>query len=664
MRETRKINKVFIANRGEICRRIAETAKKMGIKTVAITDKDNPPLFLRSCVDEFIKVDEEMSSLYLDAEKMISFAKSFGCDAIHPGFGFLSENAEFAQGCEDNGITWIGPPPEAISALANKAKARAIAENAKIPCTPGLENFQVPSDESGDFSVLEGFAEKTGFPLLLKAAMGGGGKGMRLVREMSELKSSAIRAASEGLSSFGDASLICERFVETSRHVEVQIMADKHGNVYAVGDRDCSVQRRHQKILEESPAPFLGDETRKILHESAVALAKEVGYYNAGTVEFLVEWTKEVQGKDLQPVFFLEMNTRLQVEHPVTEEVHGVDLVECQFKVAMGEVLNSEIFASGARGHAIEARLYAENVKDNFFPSPGKVKAFLPYRSNSIRWEVGIDSIDEITPKFDPMISKIIGIGQTREESLENLAKALDKTVYIGPPSNREYLVAILKDTVFKNEAVSTHFIDEVHDGLIRDLDSKQEDTATKYSSLLKSASKSNLSPKSNISSVSNPSPSSIMEHVFFGASKTSDFEIIATSEESIETYPSEKISKSLISHDGRKSVVTSYLAPDEKTTSILLDGTLIVHTENYGLSGSGASGAKDDEIAAEVPGKVLDILVEVGTNVKKDEKLFILESMKMEFEVKAAKEGTISEVNVSVGEQVQSGKVLAHWEE
>jgi len=663
MKTKNKITKVFIANRGEICRRIAETAKKLGIKTVAITDKNTPNLFLQSCVDEFIKVEEESSSLYLNSKKMLEFAKSFGCDAIHPGFGFLSENADFAKLCINNNIIWIGPPPEAIASLANKAKARAIAESAKIPCTPGLENFQVPSDESGDFSVLENFAEKTGFPLLLKAAMGGGGKGMRLVRSMNELKPAAVRAASEGLSSFGDASLICERFVETSRHVEVQIMADQHGNVFAVGDRDCSVQRRHQKILEESPAPFLGTKTRKLLHESAIALAKEVGYTNAGTVEFLVEWTDDVKNQDLQPVFFLEMNTRLQVEHPVTEEVHGVDLVECQFRVASGQALDANIF-NEARGHAIEARLYAENVYENFFPSPGEVKSFLPHIANDVRWEVGIDAIDEITSKFDPMISKVIGKGQTREEAFANLANALKNTIYIGPPSNREYLVVILEETIFKHEAVSTHFIDEFHETLIEKLQSQAEATEAEYQSLLESVSKCNLANQTHVTLVSQPNVSDIVSHIFFGKNNTPDFEILGTSELSITPYKSQKISKTLINYLGRSLVVTTYLSPTEKTTAILANGVLLSQTLSFGISSTSAAAIRDDVITAEVPGKVLEVLIKPGAVVDKNTKLFILESMKMEFEVKASKSGTIEQINVNAGDQVQSGKVLANWQE
>lgn len=662
MIEKIQIKKVFIANRGEICRRIAITAKKMGITTVALTDKKEPPLFLKECVDEFIFVEEENPALYLNVERMIDYAKTYGCDAIHPGFGFLSENAEFAALCISNSINWIGPSPEAISALADKAKARHLAESAKIPCTPGLENFLVPEDESGDFSELEKFALKTGFPLLLKAAMGGGGKGMRLVREMADLKPSAIRAASEGLASFGSASLICEKFVEKSRHVEVQVLADKYGNVFAIGDRDCSVQRRHQKILEESPAPFLGEQTRKLLHESAVALAKEVGYFNAGTVEFLVEWDTRHKKESFQQIYFLEMNTRLQVEHPVTEQVHRLDLVECQFKVAMGHSLEQPFFDQTPSSHAIEARLYAENVNENFFPSPGKVKTFLPPHSIDIRWEVGIDAIDEITPKFDPMIAKIIATGKTREEAITKLADAIEKMIYLGPDSNRDYLVHLLKHTNFSKEAVSTDFITEIHDSVIEQVDAKQEKRSKQYKQILEDLSQCNLTAKSSALYLSKPDHNSILNNIYFKPFNPGKVEVLSSSDLQIITFPQDKITKSLLRIDQKNIVCTSHVSPNEKTISLLIDGIQISTTKSFGLFDAGRVNEKQAHISAEVPGKVLEVLVTPGDNVKKNEKLFVLESMKMEFEVKASKEGQITAVNVKQGEQVKSGKILANW--
>lgn len=666
MELTQKIKKLFIANRGEICRRVATTAKEMGIVTATISDQKSPPDYLRNEIDDFIKVTEESSSLYLNQSAMIELAKNSGCDAIHPGFGFLSENADFAKKCRDENLTWVGPSPESISRLANKAEARKLAEQANVPCTPGLEGFHVPKDENGDFSELERFAEKTGFPLLMKAAMGGGGKGMRLVRKMSELKQAALRATSEGLSSFGDGTLICERYVEHSRHVEVQIMADKHGNVYAVGDRDCSAQRRHQKIIEESPAPFLGEKTRELLHSSAVALAKTVGYENAGTVEFLVEWTDEVKHKELQPVFFLEMNTRLQVEHPVTEQVHGLDLVACQLKVAQGEVLNHEQLSSPARGHSVEARLYAENVFEKFFPSPGKVKAFLPALSNAVRWEVGIDTMDEITPKFDPMIAKVIATGQNRIDSFQKLAKALKDTVYIGPASNRDYLITLLEDPVFSSESVTTSFVEEAHERMIDRITAKNETFSKEVSSLLDDVVEENFVSNQNTNAYS-PSPQTqTRNHIFFStrSNYNSSIEILGTTFYHPARYKGHSLSKSSFVYEGKTYITATYLSPTEKTVLLQHSGMVTLDVQKFGLSSASAANSSDGAITAEVPGKILEIKTAPGDKVSKGQTLFVLESMKMEFEIKATKDGEIEQISVVTNEQVTSGKTLACWKE
>ena len=303
---THNIKKLFIANRGEICRRIGTTAQQLGITTVAISDQESPPAFLCQVIDEFVKVDSETTALYLDAKKIIELAKSVNADAIHPGFGFLSENSSFARAVVDAGITWVGPTAKAIDLMASKALARDAAVAAKVPCIEGLQNFHVPEDTDGDFSELLKFAKKTGYPLLIKAALGGGGKGMRTVYSDDELPDAVVRAHSEALSSFGDGGLICEQYLENPRHVEVQILADKHGNAYAIGDRDCSMQRRHQKVIEEAPAPMLFDETRAAMYKAAVELSKAVNYDSTGTVEFLVDWSEAAQKSKKQKFFFLK----------------------------------------------------------------------------------------------------------------------------------------------------------------------------------------------------------------------------------------------------------------------------------------------------------------------------------------------------------------------
>ena len=657
-----KIKRIFIANRGEIARRIAQTAHRMGIESVVITDQSEPQQYLRSVVTNFVRIPEETTQVYLDGAKMIELAVRSGADAIHPGFGFLSENAQFAQSAIDAGLTWIGPSPKAIHSMASKAKARALAEESGVPMTPGIKGFSVPENENGDFSELEAFAEQAGYPLLLKAAMGGGGKGMRLVRQKSELRQAALRAYSEGLSSFGDGSLICERYVETSRHVEVQIMADKHGNVMAVGDRDCSVQRRHQKILEEAPAFQLGSETRRILHESAIKLARAVGYENAGTVEFLVEWSHQHRGKASQPIYFLEMNTRLQVEHPVTEEVHGVDLVEWQIRIANDEVLSQDFLARKPQGHSIEARLYAEDCRSQFFPSPGKVKCFLPAILPGVRWEIGLDAIDEITPKFDPMVAKVIATADTRENSIALLARALKETLFLGPATNKEYLVQILENTPFKGEAQSTRFIDDHHAAIVQEMDRHHHDRDLALSAL------STLEQKNGSLSTlyfhGKPNAELITNWVFsVNRLPLADVHLDWESKLTLTRAPGESLVFGVLNTKGLSFKYACYEGQKEKTFAVFRSGHTWMKTKmRRGLESSSGHASADSGLSAPVPGKVMKILAAPGEHVQKNQTIFILESMKMEFEVKANQDGTLGELRVKESDQVSSGQVLAQW--
>ena len=427
--QIQSIKRIFIANRGEIARRIAQTAKKLGIETVALTDKSVPPAYLADVVTKFVHVKEETTQVYLNPDLMIQYAKTSGADAIHPGFGFLSENAGFAEAVVKAGITWVGPRPGAIDAMASKATARNHAEKAKVPCLPGLNGLDLSHGESKALQELEQFASKAGFPLLIKAAYGGGGKGMRIVNKKEELAENARRAAAEAISSFGNGSLIVEKYLPAPRHVEVQVMADKHGNVCIFGDRDCSLQRRHQKILEEAPAPNIPADVRAAMHSAAQGLAGAVGYDNAGTVEFLLDETN----RDHVSFYFLEMNTRLQVEHTVTEEVFNVDLVEWQIRVARGEELPLEFKTLKPRGHSIEVRIYAEDPGTNFFPAPGPVRAFVPSFGRGVRWEIGMDTVDEISTRFDPMISKLVCTAGDRPQAMELVAQTLERTLFAGP---------------------------------------------------------------------------------------------------------------------------------------------------------------------------------------------------------------------------------------
>ncbi len=659
----KKIKRVFIANRGEIARRIAQSAKKMGIESVVLTDQERPPLFLESQVTTFVRVAVEDTLLYLDGNRLIDLALKAGCDALHPGFGFLSESAIFADQVTRSGMTWIGPSSATIEAMASKAKARTIAEEHQVPVTPGLKGFPVPADETGDFSELEVFAKKTGYPLLLKAALGGGGKGMRLVRSYEELKTSALRAYSEGLASFGDGTLICERYLEVSRHIEVQIMADSHGNVVALGDRDCSIQRRHQKILEESPAFQLGEETRKKLHQAAVRLAKSVSYQNAGTVEFLVDWTEAKQKMSDQPFYFLEMNTRLQVEHPVTEEVHGVDLVEWQFRVAQGEALSASFLKSEARGHSIEARLYAEDCNANFFPSPGAVKCFVPAQIKGVRWEVGLDCLDEISTKFDPMIAKVIATADTRENSLSLLARALKETRFVGPATNQAYLIQILENTPFAVSAQATNFISLHHDALVPQIASIQEKDQL-YRLALKRLEERE-SAEAEVSFLGKPNHDQLARYAF-----SNQRQALGSSPVKWETkhVSLRKLGQELIYGDilveGQDLAFAVHKDLEAITYSAFKNGHTWTSSRDLRNENATSHSVQSEQgLTAPVPGKVIKVLAKAGDSIPGNQTLFILESMKMEFEVKAAKSGILKEVSVKAGDQVLSGQTLAQWE-
>jgi acetyl/propionyl-CoA carboxylase alpha subunit len=664
----KKIKRIFIANRGEIARRIAQTAKKMGIESVALTDQDQPPLFLEAEVTDFVWVPLEDTHLYLDGSRILDLALQSGCDALHPGFGFLSESAAFAEQVTRSGIIWIGPSPSSIDAMASKAKARAIAEEHQVPVTPGLRGFSVPETESGDFSELESFAQKTGYPLLLKAALGGGGKGMRLVREPKELKTAALRAYSEGLASFGDGSLICERYLEVSRHIEVQIMADTHGNVVALGDRDCSIQRRHQKILEESPAFQLGDITRRNLHQAAIKLAKSVSYHNAGTVEFLVDWSEASQKLSDQPFYFLEMNTRLQVEHPVTEEVHGLDLVEWQIRVARGEALSKAVLNATPRGHSIEARLYAEDCKANFFPSPGLVKCFLPVQMPGVRWEVGLDSLDEISTRFDPMIAKIIATSDTRENALGLLGEALKETKFVGPSTNQTYLIEILENSPFASSAQATNFISLHHDSLISSIEEKE--SLPSWPQVALDSLEQIQSAKAEESYLGKPSHDQLVRHAFSKQRHSSSTVTMKWETKHIsKRKPGQELIYGALAFFSKSQSVPGDLGfavhkdKEDLTVAVFSKGNTWIKTRSFGSGNNFAESHQSEQgLTAPVPGKVVKVFTSPGSAVQKNQTLFILESMKMEFEVKASKEGTIKEISVKSGDQVLSGQSLGQW--
>jgi acetyl-CoA carboxylase biotin carboxylase subunit len=440
------INTILIANRGEIASRIIRTCKKMGIRSVAVysyADRGTP--YTREA-DQAVHIGgNDLATSYLDQEKLIATAKKVGADAVHPGFGFLSENAGFAQKVKDAGLVFIGPRPEAIEAMGSKSKAKDIMRKHEVPVIPGYQG------EDQSVERLSGEALKIGFPVLLKAAAGGGGKGMRIVHAEKELKAAIEGAKREGLSSFGNDELIIEKYFPSSRHIEFQIFGDQHGNAIHILERECSIQRRYQKIIEESPSPALSEKIRQEMGAAAVRAAKSLNYDNAGTVEFILS--------DKNEFFFLEVNTRLQVEHPVTEAITGLDLVQMQIEVAEGRplaVLQNDIKGNG---YAIECRLYAEDAANNFMPATGRILKWQVPCIHGLRIETGVESGSVISTHYDPMIAKLITHGKDRAEAQRKMSAALGNLNCLGLTTNQDFLKAILANADFKAGNYDTHFL-------------------------------------------------------------------------------------------------------------------------------------------------------------------------------------------------------------
>lgn len=638
------IKKLFIANRGEIARRIATTCRQLGIQTTCISSK-HVPAYLKECVDEFYFVEEESLSLYLDGPRLIEMAQESNCDSIHPGFGFLSESADFAKLVIDSGLVWIGPSASAIRSMASKASARSIADEVGVPCIPGIQGAQT------ERSSIEQLIQAEGYPVLIKAALGGGGKGMRAVHTAQDLQEALTRAASEAESAFGDSSLIVEKLLINPRHVEVQILGDHHDQILILGDRDCSIQRRHQKIVEEAPAPGLHPETRQALHDAAKKLAQKVGYSSAGTVEFLVEHTCP---DSPQRFYFLEMNTRLQVEHPVTEEVFQTDLVAAQIRIAQGEPVSTIVPRPIVQGHSIEVRIYAEDPETNFMPSPGDIHGFTPHYGPSIRWELGLDPIDRVSGLFDPMIAKLVCTGSNRIDAISKLQNALDKTLITGIPNNICFLSAIAHEQSFRQGPVGTAYIEQNLTKLLNKASQRHDDSEIikeTCSSIIQESTELNTLMQSQRVYQKNTCRVKKTEHMVFETS----------------TFP--------------KKVLRSGLATvrrDSGSQEInychtrLPEGQLVAYKalgQQYSYffpapgSASKAKQAQQDGIYAPVPGRLVSLKVEEGQQIKQGQTVIILESMKMEFEVKSDHEGRVKQLHVSQGQQVDADEPLLSFE-
>lgn len=681
---TTPIESILVANRGEIALRVSRTAAKHGIRvTTLYTDVD--ALARHAGVsDSSFNLDQ--TGGYLNQEKIISIAQEQKCAAIHPGYGFLSENPQFARRCADNGIVFIGPPSKAIEDMGDKARSKEIMNNAGVPCVPGYHGH------AQDRATLANEAEKIGYPVLIKAVRGGGGKGMRIARNAAEFADMLASAKSEAKSSFGNDEMLVEKYVTTPRHIEVQVFADKHGNCLALGERDCSVQRRHQKILEESPAPNLDPVIRRDIWDKARAAALAVGYEGAGTVEFIFD-------NDTGQFFFMEMNTRLQVEHPVTEMVTGLDLVHWQFLVAEGQPLpmtqQQVEIEIASRGHAIEARIYAEDPSKGFIPDSGFLTHVkLPDETQDVRIDAGFGKGDEITAHYDPMISKLIVRGANREEALRKLAGALEGYEIAGPITNIEFLKKLCASQDFAMGKVETGYIDKHYDDLFGDSRIPDHIFAeaavasflqTSSFSTQRSASEwptttpvdSWLSPKLDFehrnfcfSSTEGSDPRNVSVRrvgtseflVGTNATQLPGTPVTAWLEQTTSTlhtfFPDMQLTSRTIfpsKHSPRASELTIFSKGRQHRLCIPRAAWL---TKALGIKESSNS------VLAPMPCRILRVDVKAGDNVLKDQPLLVIESMKMETTIRSPGNGIVQRVVHGEGEICGAGTALVEFEE
>ena len=636
---------VLIANRGEIACRIARTAKRLGLRTVAVySDADANALHVRLC-DEAHRIGPPPAvDSYLRIDRLIDAAKAARADCVHPGYGFLSENADFAQACIDAGIVFVGPSPAAIRAMGLKSSAKALMEKAGVPVVPGYHG------DRQEPTFLKEKAYEIGYPVLVKAVAGGGGKGMRRVDRHADFEVELAGAQREAKSAFGDERVLIEKYVTAPRHIEMQIFADRHGNVIHLNERDCSLQRRHQKVIEEAPAPGMSAALRAAMGAAAVAAAKAAGYEGAGTVEFIADGA---DGLKKGGFWFMEMNTRLQVEHPVTEAVTGLDLVEWQFRIAAGEKLPLGQAQVPLDGHAVEARLYAEDPERGFMPSTGKLLALQFPHGEGLRIDTGVETGSEVTPFYDPMIAKLIAHGKSRAEALDRLAEALDKTIVVGPRSNAGFLAALCRAEEFRKGSFDTGFIDRhlaalgaVPQGLDRAAAALGARTLVERERARIDAARQPDEP---------PSPWDGGDAFQLSGARSLALPILADGESAV----------AQVDYGPRGPEVTvGGVAPAADAMSVTAGDAVYVlrrgrqtkvSLRDLSLDETGDASASG-LVRAPMHGKVLGILVEQGERVTRGQRLAIIEAMKMEHTLHAPIDGTIAEIAVTQDAQVAEG--------
>ncbi|SDS26011.1 acetyl/propionyl/methylcrotonyl-CoA carboxylase subunit alpha [Bradyrhizobium canariense] len=657
----RRFRTLLIANRGEIACRVIRTAKAMGLRTVAVySEADRDALHVAEADEAVLLGPARARDSYLNIERVIAAARQSGAEAVHPGYGFLSENAEFAQACVDAGLVFVGPTADMMIAMGSKSGSKALMEKAGVPLVPGYHG------EAQDEAILAKAADQIGFPVLVKASAGGGGRGMRIVRSAAELAPAIVSAKREAKAAFGDDRMLIERFVENPRHIEVQVIGDSHGNLLSLFERECTLQRRHQKVVEEAPSPTLNPAHREAVCAAARKAAAAVNYVGAGTIEFVSN------GKD---VFFIEMNTRLQVEHPVTELITGIDLVEWQLRVAFGEKLPLTQDEVTLNGHAIEARVYAENPQKNFMPSVGRIKTWrMPEQSNGLRIDAGYRAGDAVSPYYDAMLAKVIAWAPTRDAAIERLNRGLEDSDVRGVVTNIPFLSALVTHPDVRANAIDTGFIErelknltvtseapgdlELCAAVAAILGQEQKDSQTEAQSPWRTFGWMPVGRRQRVFSFRRGpgSEQQVILHYGNGPSKLSigDREFVfACSRADDDGFD--------LTLDGTRSRIVAVIEGHELYLRTR-NGRFDLHwVDPFG--GETEEQVGEDRIVAPLPGTVVALLAEEGAMLEKGAPILTLEVMKMEQTLRAPFAGVLKKIKCKVGDIVQEGVELAEVE-
>ena len=647
-------NKLLIANRGEIAVRIIRAAQSLKVATAAIyADSDREGLPVQLAYEAYALGEGDLNDTYLNIEKIIEIALHSGCEAVHPGYGFLSENTAFVEACERAGITFIGPNSEAIRTMGDKVEARAFAQRAGVPITEGVTG---PPDE------LRQQADTLPYPVLVKAAAGGGGKGMRIVRSASELPNALTSTSREAKAYFGDATVYIEKYLELPRHIEVQLLGDHYGNLVHLYERECSLQRRYQKIIEEAPSPTLTPELRRAMGEAAVKLGQAIAYTNAGTIEFLLDQD--------QRFYFLEMNTRVQVEHPVTELTTRIDIVAEQIKIAAGEPLSFQQDDVPQWGHAIECRVYAEAPEENFRPSPGTITYHHPPTLGAVRLDTAVVTGSTIDPRYDPMIGKLIAYGTDRERARQHAITALKNYAIHGIDTNLAYLIALLSTDDFRDNRISTHYCDEHTPQIIARM--KEQKAAVDrlpvvLAGLLYSFSARTAAPASVWQEVGFWRLVPVLEVMLDEVSLTVELRETAPGGYRA-THNNQEHTVQLVTQQAGRidfrlndTLHTTYVSETEEGAFIITQAGFNFRLRRNDLpdktrlvGNTEAETGSDDTVVSPMPGKVIALHVQQGDTVKRGDTLLVVEAMKMENALLAPRDGLVQEVRVALDDRIE----------